>query len=78
MTKEMPTCPKCQLQHWYFQSCDKGRKYVRVGYDTLQRGSEYTPPRNRKTGYQAILGRSEYQRTQGREAPRVHHQEEER
>lgn len=75
MAKEMPTCQKCEKQHWYFQGCDKGQTFKRVGYDTLQRASEYSPPRNKKTGYQAILGRSDYQRTQGREAPRVHHKE---
>ena len=75
MTKEMPVCQMCGLQHWYFKPCAEGVKRVRVGYDTLQKEGEYSPPRNKRTGYQAILGRSEYQRTQGRSQPRVHHKE---
>ena len=39
--REMPVCPKCGLQHWYFQACSEGRKFVRVGYDTLKRGTDY-------------------------------------
>lgn len=75
MTKEMPTCKKCGQLHWYFQDCTDGITRKRVGYDTLQQESAYSPPRNRRTGYQAILSRSDYQRVQGRETPRVHHKE---
>ena len=41
MTKEMPTCKKCGLQHWYFADCSEGRKFVRVGYDTIRHSTDY-------------------------------------
>jgi hypothetical protein len=44
---EPPICKKCNLQHWHFRPCSDGRKYVRVGYDTL----------NQETGYRARYGR---------------------
>ena len=41
MAKEMPTCSKCGNQHWHFANCSTGKKYVRVGYDTIKKPTEY-------------------------------------
>lgn len=76
MSKEMPTCKKCGKLHWYFKSCEEGITRKRVGYDTLQQESDYSPPRRNTTGYQSILGKTSYKQTH--QTNRVHYQEEER
>jgi hypothetical protein len=38
---DMPLCRRCGLHHWRFKPCSEGQKYVRVGYDTLERETDY-------------------------------------
>ena len=63
MSKVPPTCKKCEKAHWRFQDCSHGKTFKRVGYDTLQQESEYSPPRRNTTGYSSILGETGYKQT---------------
>lgn len=74
MAKEPPVCKKCEKQHWRFLDCSHGKTFKRVGYDTLQQESEYSPPRRNTTGYSSIFRETGYKQTHGRH--RLHYEEE--
>lgn len=74
MSKVPPTCKKCEKSHWRFQDCSHGKTFKRVGYDTLQQESEYSPPRRNTTGYDSIFRETAYKQTH--QTHRLHYTEE--